>query len=56
MVPASTVLDLQVNYSIPKWKSSIKIGGANIGGKEYTSAPGTGYIGSQYFASWTISL
>ena len=56
MIPSSTVLDLQVNYSIPKWKSSIKIGGANIGGKEYTSAPGTGYIGSQYFASWTISL
>ena len=56
MVPASTVLDAQINYSIPKWKSVIKIGGANIGGHEYTSAPGVGYIGSQYFASWTISL
>ncbi|MEK7718674.1 MAG: TonB-dependent receptor [Bacteroidota bacterium] len=55
-VPSSTVFDAQINYSIPKWKSVIKIGGANIGGHEYTSAPGTGYIGSQYFASWTLSL
>lgn len=55
-IPASTVLDLQVNYTIPKWKSVIKLGGANIGGHEYMSAPGTGYIGSQYFASWTLSL
>ncbi len=56
MVPSSTVLDAQINYSILKWKSVIKLGGANIGGHEYSSAPGTGYIGSQYFASWTFIL
>jgi len=56
MIPASTVLDAQINYAIPRLKSVIKIGGANIGGHEYTSAPGTGYIGSQYFASWTVNL
>ncbi len=55
-VPGSTVLDAQINYSIPKWKSVIKLGGANIGGHEFMSAPGTGYIGSLYFASWTLSL
>jgi len=56
MVPANTVVDAQINYSLPKLKSVIKIGGANIGGDEYFSAPGAGYIGSQYFASWTFSL
>ena len=56
MVPASTVVDAQINYSIPKLKSMIKLGAANIGGHEYFSAPGAGYIGAQYFVSWTVSL
>ena len=55
-VPANSVVDAQVNYSIPKWKSVIKVGGANIAGNEYYSAPGTGYIGSQYYASWTVNF
>ena len=56
IVPAKSVFDAQVNYGIPKWKSVIKIGASNIGGNEYFSAPGTGYIGSQYYASWTLVL
>jgi outer membrane cobalamin receptor len=55
MVDARTVVDAQVNYTVPKWKSIFKVGGANIGGKEYYSAPGVGKIGSQYFVSWTIN-
>ena len=55
MVDSRSVVDAQINYSIPKWKSLFKIGGANIGGKEYYSVPGTGKIGSQYFVSWTIN-
>ena len=55
MVDARTVVDAQVNYTVPKWKSIFKIGGANLGGKEYYSAPGVGKIGSQYFVSWTIN-
>jgi len=55
MVDSRSVVDAQINYSIPKWKSIFKIGGANIGGKEYFSVPGTGKIGSQYFVSWTIN-
>ena len=55
-VPSTTVIDAQINYSIPKWKSIVKLGGANIGGHEYFSAPGAGFIGSQYFVSWTVSL
>ena len=55
MVDARSVVDAQVNYTIPKWKSVIKLGGANIGGKEYYSAPGVGKIGSQYYISWTLN-
>ena len=55
IVDAKTVIDAQVSYTIPKWKSTFKIGAANLGGQEYLSAPGNGLIGSQYFASWTIN-
>ncbi|PHR70743.1 MAG: hypothetical protein COA67_08005 [Lutibacter sp.] len=55
VVDSRTVIDAQVSYSLPKWKSLFKIGGANLGGQEYLSAPGNGKIGSQYFASWTLN-
>ena len=55
-VPSNSVVDAQINYSIRKWKSIIKIGAANIGSHEYFSAPGTGHIGSQYYATWTVTL
>ena len=54
-IDARHVVDAQVNYTISKLKSVIKIGGANLGGKEYYSAPGVGKIGSQFYASWTIN-
>ena len=55
IIDARTVVDAQINYTVPQWKSTFKIGGANLGGKEYLSAPGNGKIGSQFFASWTIN-
>ena len=55
VIPSNTVLDAQVNYTFPKWKSTFKVGGANIGGNEYLSAPGVGSVGSQYYVSWTIN-
>ncbi len=55
IIDAKTVVDAQINYTVSKWKSTFKIGAANLGGKEYLSAPGNGKIGSQYFASWTIN-
>jgi len=54
-VDARTVLDAQINYKIPSLKSVFKLGGANLTGKEYFSAPGVGAIGSQFFLSWTIN-
>ena len=55
MVPENVVFDAQINYSIPYLKSVVKIGGANIGGKDYIQVPGAGNIGQQYYASWTIN-
>ncbi|UAM97835.1 TonB-dependent receptor [Polaribacter litorisediminis] len=54
-VDARTVLDAQINYSVPSWKSVFKLGGANLGGQEYFSAPGVGAVGSQFYLSWTIN-
>lgn len=54
-VAERTVLDAQVNYSVPSIKSIFKVGGSNLTGKEYLSAPGVGAVGSQYYISWTIN-
>ena len=55
MVDSATVIDAQINYNMPKLKSTLKIGAANLGGKEYTQVLGAGAIGQQIFASWTIN-
>jgi len=55
MIDAATVIDAQINYAIPKLKSVLKLGAANIGGKEYQQVLGAGLIGQQYFASLTIN-
>lgn len=54
-IEGRTVLDAQINYSVPSIKSVFKLGGANLTGQEYLSAPGVGAIGSQYYLSWTIN-
>ncbi|WP_425656503.1 TonB-dependent receptor [Tenacibaculum ascidiaceicola] len=55
LVDSRTVLDAQVNYTVPSIKSRFKIGGTNLTGKEYFIAPGAGSIGSLYYISWTIN-
>ena len=55
MIDAATVFDAQINYRIPKLKSTLKFGATNIGGKEYRQVLGAGLIGQQYFASLTIN-
>ncbi|WP_298882995.1 TonB-dependent receptor [uncultured Polaribacter sp.] len=54
-IASRTVIDAQVNYTVPSWKSVFKLGGSNLTGKEYLSAPGVGAVGSQYYLSWTIN-
>ena len=55
VIPQRTVGDAQINYAVPKMNSLFKFGGSNLGGKEYQSAPGSPYIGSQFFVSWVFN-
>lgn len=55
MVDERTVIDAQINYAVPSIKSVFKVGGSNLTGQEYLSAPGVGAVGSQYYISWTIN-
>lgn len=54
-VPENTVFDAQINYTIPKMKSVIKVGATNLFGKDYIQVLGAGAIGQQVFASLTIN-
>ncbi|WP_100611156.1 TonB-dependent receptor [Confluentibacter lentus] len=55
VVPEFHVVDAQINLVVPSLKSIFKVGATNLGGKEYYTAFGTGFIGSMYYASWTIN-
>jgi outer membrane receptor protein involved in Fe transport len=55
MVPENTVLDAQINYAIPKLKTVLKLGAANLFGEDYIQVVGAGQIGQQWFASITIN-
>ena len=54
-VPAFHVMDAQINLRVPSLKSTFKAGATNLLGDEYFTAVGTGFIGSQYYLSWTIN-
>jgi outer membrane receptor protein involved in Fe transport len=55
IMPARTVVDAQINYTVPSLKSIFKVGGTNLGGKEFQSAVGGPFIGQQFFVSMTIN-
>jgi len=54
-VPSFNVLDAQINFRVPSIKSTFKAGATNLLQDEYFTAFGTGFIGSQYYVSWTIN-
>jgi len=55
IVPDTHIIDAQFNLTVPKWKSTIKVGATNLGGEEYFTAFGSGFIGTQYYISWTAN-
>ena len=55
MVPDNTVVDAQINYSIPKYKMAFKVGANNLLGKDYIQVLGAGQIGSLWFAQITLN-
>lgn len=50
-MPAYGVLDAQVNYKITSLKTILKIGGSNLGGKDYRTSFGSPYVGQIYYLS-----
>ncbi len=55
LIEERSVFDAQVSYAIPSLKSRIRIGGDNIGGKQYYTSIGTPAVGSIYYLSWIIN-
>ena len=53
-VPAYSSLDAQVNFSFPKIKSNIKIGGTNVLNNRHIQFAAGPTIGALYFVAWTI--
>jgi iron complex outermembrane recepter protein len=54
VVPAFGSLDAQVNYTIKKLKSQIKLGCSNIAGPEYNTNTGGPFVGRMAYISWTF--
>ncbi len=55
IIPAYSVVDAQINYKIPKWKTLLKAGATNLLNDEYFTAIGTPYIGAQYYVAISIN-
>lgn len=51
IMPAYGVLDAQVNYKISSMKTIVKLGGTNLGGKDYRTNFGSPYVGQIYYLS-----
>lgn len=54
LVPEFGVVDAQINYKVPSIKSTIKVGGTNIGGGDYRTNFGAPFVGQQYYISVTF--
>lgn len=54
LVPEFGVIDAQINYKVPSLKSTIKVGGTNIGGGDYRTNLGAPFVGQQYYVSITF--
>ena len=54
----NTVMDAKLTFNLPIIYSGLKIevGGNNIGGQEYVSIPGSGNIGSLYYAGVKVGF
>ena len=53
-IAAYNTFDAQVTYKIPKVKSNIKVGAANLLNKRYLQYAGGPTIGGLYYAAITV--
>lgn len=55
-IRSNTIIDAKATFALPKLNSTLEIGGNNIGGDNYVSLPGSGMIGSVYYAGLRVDL
>jgi outer membrane receptor protein involved in Fe transport len=55
-VPENIVLDAKLSVAMDKLNSILEIGGNNIGGDNYIAIPGSGLVGTTYYAALKVSL
>jgi iron complex outermembrane receptor protein len=55
-VPENVVLDAKLSIAIDNFNSILEIGGNNIGGDNYIAIPGSGLVGTTYYAALKMSL
>jgi iron complex outermembrane recepter protein len=53
-MPAYGVLDAQINYKISSIKTMVKLGGTNLGGKDYRTNFGSPFVGQIYYLSFVF--
>lgn len=56
MVPSYSFLDLQLNYEIPKWYSTLRLGASNVYNLKRQEAFGAPSIGTMVYGSITIDI
>jgi outer membrane receptor protein involved in Fe transport len=49
IIPTYQLVDVQVSYKIPKWRSLIRVGGQNILNNRHVEVPGGPTLGSLYY-------
>jgi iron complex outermembrane receptor protein len=54
LVPAYSTIDAQVNLRVPKWKSTIKVGGTDIFNNRYYQFAAGPTIGALYYVAITV--
>lgn len=52
IIPTYQIVDLQISYKIPKWKSMFRVGGQNILNNRHVEVPGGPTLGSLYYVQF----
>jgi outer membrane receptor protein involved in Fe transport len=55
-VPENVVFDAKLSIAMKNFNSILEIGGNNIGGENYIAIPGSGLVGTTYYAALKMSL
>jgi outer membrane receptor protein involved in Fe transport len=52
IIPTYQLVDAQVSYKIPKWRSMVRLGGQNVLNNRHVEVPGGPTLGSLYYVQF----